>query len=332
MDPNTIAITSDDDYDLYTTFTGNRDTDRLVLLNLPYDAVPALCSSSRYLRDLCDNEAGFWIQKYKRDFGKWTYAPGEVNPKDQYIYTVNLLKRQPTLTDRLNVAITNRYDDLALNLLDANRAASNTPFTKEEVGEFLVRAADSGAMWMVEKLINKLPLIPSIYVNAATPVAQRQRHTDIVNLLQSAGYAPRGSQPDTALLITEIAKENMAFVDLLVKNGVREQYVSVVSIAVTRNNYDLVKLLLDAGFGTDPGALRLASSKGYVNIMKLLLDRSTEDINGALRGAVRAGQYEAVQLLLKYGADVRTIEESDLRFAAVTGHRDVVDLINAHYV
>lgn len=68
MDVSKRAILSNEPYTEDIEFTGNPDTDRLVLLNAPYDAISALCSTSKTVSRIC-NDDNFWKQKWIQDFG-----------------------------------------------------------------------------------------------------------------------------------------------------------------------------------------------------------------------------------------------------------------------
>lgn len=102
-------------------FTGNPDTDLLILLLVPWTSLNRICRSSRYLNSICESE-NFWRQKLAHDFGPESlqYKRPDVTFREQYANLVTSLHpRQdlvrkfiswlfPTLEEKRKVDIANQ--------------------------------------------------------------------------------------------------------------------------------------------------------------------------------------------------------------------------------
>lgn len=53
---------------MFSTFTGNRDTDDKILLGLPYPTLLRMCRSDKYLQSICSDES-FWANRVAKDYG-----------------------------------------------------------------------------------------------------------------------------------------------------------------------------------------------------------------------------------------------------------------------
>ncbi|MBN1824204.1 MAG: ankyrin repeat domain-containing protein [Endomicrobiales bacterium] len=137
-------------------------------------------------------------------------------------------------------------------------------------------------------------------------------------------YINESKMPPGYLLIQAIERDNIAQAEKLINDGAgvnciniddRMEYYSPLMCAITKNNPNLVGLLLNKGAFADymmPGgqtALSLAIYENRTNIVKMLVDAgadvSIQTPNGVtpLMTAAYNGNEEAVKILLKANAD-----------------------------
>ena len=179
-----------------------------------------------------------------------------------------------------------------------------------------------------------------------------------VKKYRNGTYALISAVKKNDLSMAQLLLENIVYLDddfnALPDTFVDREYLKIKSealnIAITNNNYSMVKLLLDHGVGPNfilPHnylPLTLAAKGGNVEIIKLLLDHKAE-VNKiapesyyptALILAIIANHASVVKLLLDSGADPNLIPRksrySPFEFAARTGNVLILKLLIDHGV
>lgn len=89
-------------------FTGNKDTDKIIIDLLDDESLLSLCQVNKHLTGICNNEK-FWKERLKKNFGIYhiiTNPNGDRNWKQQYIKVLNNKYNIYKSKERSNIHIT----------------------------------------------------------------------------------------------------------------------------------------------------------------------------------------------------------------------------------
>lgn len=117
------TLLSSSSYDLSNnksniSFTGNYNTDELVLQNLPDKDLISVCQTNKYVNTLCKKEY-FWINRVLLNYGKFlgtveyiekNYIPSDVSWKDYYFWISSLLQEENLYMILANANLKKRQD------------------------------------------------------------------------------------------------------------------------------------------------------------------------------------------------------------------------------
>ncbi|MEI0612043.1 ankyrin repeat domain-containing protein [Brachyspira pilosicoli] len=201
--------------------------------------------------------------------------------------------------------------------------------TNYEMVEFLLK---NGADVNIRDITGETALYYSIEHNSRGQENERENAIKILNLLIKYGADVNTKNDEgTSLLdvsykISESFDKNKEMFKILVENGFdlesrinddSSDYTPLM-IAVYKEDYDMVKYLLDKGANPNTAnnenktALMIANDEGNNNIVKLLIQQganiNTQDEYGitVLMYAAVSGNYEMVKFLLENGANINT--------------------------
>lgn len=199
--------------------------------------------------------------------------------------------------------------------------------TNYEMVEFLLK---NGADVNIRDITGETALYYSIEHNSFGQENETENAIKILNLLIKYG-ADVNTKNDEGTSLLDVSyrsskSENKEMFKILVENGFDlesrinddDSDYTPLMIAVYKEDYDMVKYLLDKGANPNAvnnekkTALMIANDEGNNNIAKLLIEQganiNTQDEDGctALMTAALIGDYEMVKFLLENGADINT--------------------------
>ena len=199
--------------------------------------------------------------------------------------------------------------------------------TNYEMVEVLLK---NGADVNIRDITGETALYYSIEHNSFGQENETENAIKILNLLIKYG-ADVNTKNDEGTSLLDVSyrsskSENREMFKILVENGFNlesrinddDSDYTPLMIAVYKEDYDMVKYLLDKGANPNAvnnekkTALMIANDEGNNNIAKLLIEQganiNTQDEDGctALMTAALIGDYEMVKFLLENGADINT--------------------------
>lgn len=113
------------------------------------------------------------------------------------------------------------------------------------------------------------------------------------------GADPNGIFGDKAPLEAAVQAGNIETVNLLLNEGASRDNVKSVNKAISKENRDMVQLLLQRGLRADQTSLKVAVSKSQSDIVEMLLEHGIVPDPSALDEAVSRGFYGILQKLLR---------------------------------
>ena len=231
------------------TFTGIKDVDRQILLNLNDKSLFSACKVDKYTMSLCNED--FWIDRFRQKFGT----------------TLEDSKRHQTYENFYKKFIKLKLDDQFIE-------ASSRGFLML-IKELIKRGVDINTQYIEDEII-KNGLI----------LAAENGHVDVVKFLLDQGVNIYEEDSDEILsgshaLIVSAEQGHSDVVKVLLDkvsdiSDIKESYLR----AIEKNNVEVVKLLVDyIDNKTINYSLKIAAEKNYLEIVKFLLDHGVDIIN-----------------------------------------------------
>jgi hypothetical protein len=239
----------------------------------------------------------------------------------QQIVKVLSLKQQ---TRWLALAITAQHKARTIPLLDL--ILSKIPLQDRHV-ELACRL---NQVALVKHFVSKYQVNVHVTEDKYLREASLNGYCDMVEYLLEGANVDAFHQ---GALTNAVYHQHVDIVRLLLRNNAVPNHLSVI-YAISRNNYDILKLLLEAG--ANPSCqqdwpLREACKKGLHMVVQLLLAHhaNVEANHGEpLKEAMSAGHLNIVELLLDYHANPSSLGAlSGLKVARHLNHQHIVDLV-----
>lgn len=220
-------------------------------------------------------------------------------------------------------------------LLKEKRGESEGPIP---VGEILF-AAESGHKTFSNFLHRNLDRLFRKQMEKALAKSLKHSKFEATVVLLDSGVDPNGYTLDEIErpLIVAALTSDVKHSQLLINKGASVDIPSLLQLAVLREDFELLNLLLDEGADLEshgPQALVQATEDGNIEIAAFLLDRGTDanafgNVFTALQAAARSGNVELAEYLTERGADVNAPASSikgrtALQAAAENGNFDMI--------
>jgi ankyrin repeat protein len=193
---------------------------------------------------------------------------------------------------------------------------------------------------MKRSLLFSMVLIGMLSFTACAPAA-----TPVPTVVPTPTLDPEALQE--AIFVAAREDDNAAMQSYIAAgadvNKTNDMNITIMVIASTRGNVEMVKMLLDAGaaFDGDDFCFAIANSQGNVEIVQAFLDHGA-DVDGARSGgaehtvlmcAAENGFIEIGELLLAQGADINKVDvfnDPAVNVAAFHGELEFVKMLVDH--
>ncbi|KAF3400085.1 Ankyrin repeat domain-containing protein 50 [Penicillium rolfsii] len=217
-------------------------------------------------------------------------------------------------------------------------------------------AAEMGHVEITRLLLARGAYIDAADDSGATPLihATCLGHESVVSLLLDAGANPCAEDEHSRTALSFAAENgDMSLVALFLDKGVSpdqgSEYSPLIE-AVSQNNLELVKLLLESG--GDPYSdlyshvelppLVLAACHGKTELVKVLLERTAESLQTkrdhicrALAEASYEDEYDVIEAILEqqssFGIEKGEIDDWVLEYAKQNEYEDLIDLLRPYF-
>jgi len=212
------------------------------------------------------------------------------------------------------------YEEFLHNLSNRNSVEYQPVEIINDTNEKIFTAVETGDVGKVKEALTKERInAASLYGYKSIVLAAERQNMDVLKMLLENGkninresFWSNKYKPALSALKTASCNGNIDVVKLLLEygaNAVTKDMDKALFEAISKNNIELLNILLEAGAKFQYPVIMSAIEKGNVEVVKILLKHRRSklpknDLTEAFIKALSNGNLEMVRFLLELGADV----------------------------